>query len=145
MDAFGTDSGGVLTAFGGVADTRERGDLAHPTASPAGSGRRRLRGHPEARLGQVGGVGESGGFPCHDPDAGARLPAGGQLLDPAVVELGRRVAPLLGEHLGEVAPCAQGDAEHPLDHRLVDHRTFLSPAGHDLAAALDAAKATRLP
>ena len=67
-------------------------------------------------LGQVGGVGEAGGVADDDADAGAAVAAGGELLDLAVVEQGRRRALVLGEDLGEVAAGVQGRAEHAADH-----------------------------
>ena len=52
-------------------------------------------------------MGEPGGLTDHHPDAGAAVATRGQLLDPAVVEPGRRTAPVLGEDLGEVAAGSQ--------------------------------------
>ena len=68
------------------------------------------------RLGQVGGVGVAGGLAGDDADAGAPVAAGGQLLDPAVVEAGRGGPLVLDEHLGEVAAGSERGAERPLDH-----------------------------
>ena len=76
---------------------------------------------------------------------GAPLAARGQLLDPAVVEPGRRAAPVLGEHLGELAAGAQRDAEHALHHRLVDHGTPFRPPAAGTRAALARGEATRVP
>ena len=88
------------------------------------SGRRRPRPRPRrARpvVGQVGGVGEAGGLADHDPDAGAAVAARGQLLDPAVVEHGRRRPLVLDEHLGEVAAGAEGGGQRALDDGVVEH------------------------
>ena len=60
----------------------------------------------ESGFAEVGGVGEPGGVAAHDPDPRAPLAPGHELLDLGVVEPRRRQAPILGEHLGEVAAVA---------------------------------------
>ena len=67
----------------------------------------------QAGLGEVGGVGEAGGLARDDPDAGAAVAAAGHLLDPAVVEPGRRRPLVLGVHLGELGAGAYSTGEHP--------------------------------
>ena len=89
----------------------------------------RLRGGLEPALGQVGGVGEAGGVADDDPDAGAAVAPGGQLLDLAVVEPGGRRPPVLDEDLGEVAASAQCGPENALDDRGVEHRGPFTAGG----------------
>ena len=104
-------------------------------AAAAGRGGRGLGGGGEAGLGEVGGVGEAGGVADDDPDAGAPVAAGGELLDLAVVEHGRRRPLVLGEDLGEVAA---GAASAVPSTRLItvffDHGTIadraVRAAGH---------------
>ena len=98
------------------------GDGAGAPSPALGGGRGGLGGGEQAGLGEVGGVGEAGGVAHHDPDAGAAVAARRELLDPAVVEQRRAVAPVLGEDLGEVTARLQGRPEHPLQHRFLDHR-----------------------
>ena len=93
-------------------------------------------------LAQVAGVGETGRLADDHPDAGAPVAARRQVLDPAVVEAGGRAAPVLGEHLGELAAGAQGDAQDRLDHRFVDQRSL--PLGR-VCSALEQVEGTRLP
>ena len=112
----------MVTSLGAGADTWLQRHRPHPAAALAGRGRGRLRRRPQAGLAQVAGVGEAGGLPDHHPDPGAPVAPRGQVLDPAVVQPGGRAAPVLGEHLGELAARAQGDAQHCLDHRFVDQR-----------------------
>ena len=98
-----------------------------PAVGAPGRGRRRVRRLAQARLGQVGGVRVAGGLAPHDPDPGAALAARHQLLDLAVVEAGAGRAPVLGEHLGEVAAAAQGRGEGAFEDGGFDHVTFLPP------------------
>ena len=84
---------------------------------PGGGRRGRLGGRAQAGLGEVGGVGEAGGVARDDADAGAAVAAAGDLLDPAVVEAGRRRALVLDEHLGELAAGAQRRRQHPFRAR----------------------------
>ncbi len=83
--------------------TRPAGRPPRSGCRPRRSGHRRGRlGRPQqSALAQIGGVGEARGLPGDHPDAGPPLAPRGQLLDPAVVEHGRRSRPVLGEHLGE--------------------------------------------
>ena len=103
------------------------GDRARPTAPAAGHGRGRLGRSQQAGLGEVGGVGESGGVPRDHPDAGTALASRGELLDPPVVQQGRRGRPVLGEDLGEVTAVPEGLGEHPLEYRGIDHHSLLAP------------------
>ena len=102
---------------------RPAGDrhLLHaPTAAACGGGCCFGRA-AQAGLGQVGGMGEAGRFPADDADARAPVEPRRQLFDLAVVEAGRRVALVLGEHFGELAAATQGGAEDALEDRLFDH------------------------
>ena len=121
MAALATVSGSTATWLGRAAAWRGEGHLADAAAPGPGRRGRGLGGGAQALLGQVGGVGEAGGLAHHDPDAGAPVAARGQLLDPAVVEQGRRGPLVLDEDLGEVAAGAEGSAERPLDDRFVEH------------------------
>ncbi len=60
-----------------------RSTMRSPSATTAGGGGGRLGRGAQALLGEVGGVGVAGGLAGDDPDAGAAVAAGGQLLDPA--------------------------------------------------------------
>ena len=101
---------------------------AAPTASAAAGHRRGRLGRPqEAPLGQVGRVGEPGGLAGDDPDARSPLAPRRQLLDPAVVQQGRRVGPVLGEDLGELATVPQRLCQHPFEHGGIDHHGLLTP------------------
>ena len=85
---------------------RER-DRAHAAATAARGGRGRVARGEQALGREVGGVREAGGVAAHDAQAGAAIAARHELLDAAVVEAGARRAPILHEHLGEVAAAAQ--------------------------------------
>ena len=103
-------------------------DVGRAAAAAAAGHRRGGLGRPEeAPLAEVGGVGEPGGLPRDHPDAGAPLASRGQLLDPAVVEHGRRIGAVLGEHLGELAAVTQRLRQHPLQHGGIDHHGLLAP------------------
>ena len=110
--AFAT-SAGLHLGRAGVVDLG-RGQRHHPCAAAAipGRGRRGRGRRREPGRRQVGGVREPGGLADDDPDAGAAVAPGRQLLDPAVVEEGRRRALVLGEDLGEVAPGPQRLGQH---------------------------------
>jgi hypothetical protein len=79
----------------------------------------------EATFAEVGGVRVAGGTTPDHADARAPLATGGELLDLAVVEAGRRDAAVLGEHLGEVAATAQRGLQRALQHRFFDQRRLL--------------------
>ena len=66
--------------------------MVTPSVAAPGRGRGRLGRGEQAGLGEVGGVGEAGGLADDDPDAGAPVAAGAELLDLAVVEGGRATA-----------------------------------------------------
>src|SRR5437870_5166259 len=74
----------------------------------------------QAGVAQIGGVGEPGGVAAHDPDPGAALAAGHELLDLGVVETRRCAATILGEHLGEIATVAQRGLQGALEYRFLD-------------------------
>ena len=82
-------------------------------------------------LAEVGGVREAGGLAADDPDAGAALAAGHELLDLGVVEPRRRDPPVLGEHLREVATAREGRVQRALQHCFVDHGDFPSTLNAD--------------
>ena len=82
--------GRSATSLGAGASCRARATSAHAAAAreprpPAASA-----AAAQAGLGQVGGVGEAGGVADDDPDAGAAVAPGAELLDLAVVERRRR-------------------------------------------------------
>ena len=79
----------------------------HTAARAAGRAGRGLRRDAQPVRREVGGVREPGRVAAHDADAGAAFAAGDELLGAAVVEAGARGAPVLDEHLGEVAAVAQ--------------------------------------
>ena len=99
----------------------------HAARRAARSGGRRFCRLAQPALGEVGGVGETGGLAPDDPYAGTAVASRGQLLDLALLERRRRRAPVLGEHLGEVASGAEGHAEHALENGFVDHRSPVLP------------------
>src|SRR5205085_10353194 len=99
----------------------ERRHLDTPGRAPRRR-RRRLRRLAQPVLGEVGGVGETGGLAPDDPDPGTAVAARRELFDLALLERRRGRAPVLGEHLGEIAPRAEGGAEHALEDGFVDHR-----------------------
>ncbi len=66
-------------------------------------GRGRFRGGEQPPFGEVGGVGEPGGFANHDTNPGTPIAARGEFLDATVVEVRRRRCFVLGEDLGEVS------------------------------------------
>ncbi len=122
------DLGRLLDVLG------QHGDLVGPAGvDPAEGDRAVLAGRasrrgggrfgrgPQPGFGQIGGVGESGRLADDDADAGAPVASGAQLLDPAVVEPGRRGPPVLDEDLGEVAARAQRRAENALNYGGVEH------------------------
>lgn len=82
-----------------------------------------LGGHPgggqQARLGEVGGVGEPGGLAGDDADARAAVATGGELLDLAVVETDAGAAPVGGEDLGEVSAGGECGGEDPRENLIV--------------------------
>ena len=121
MLALATSSGSIVDV---VRPARRRAgevDGAVAATAAARRGRGRLGGRPQAGLGQVGGVREPGGLADDDPDAGAAVAPGAELLDLAVVEQGRRGPLVLDEHLGELAPGPHGRAEDALRISRLDH------------------------
>jgi hypothetical protein len=86
---------------------------------------------------------KSGRLTHDDPDAGTSFPPRRELFYPAVVQLGRRAAPVLREDLSKIATPFQGGAEHALHHRFLDHRYSLPPpAQTSWRAALDGRQPT---
>jgi hypothetical protein len=57
-------------------------------------------------------MGEPGRITHHDPDPGAALSAGADVLDAAIVKRDHRATPVLGKNLGELAACGQGLSYH---------------------------------
>ena len=99
-----SSDGAVLAATGSIRGrVARRPPSSCPRAPAPGHGRGRLGRPQQTRLAEIGGVGEAGGLPGHHPDPGPPLPTGRELLDPPVVEHGRRGRAVLGEHLGEIA------------------------------------------
>ena len=66
----------------------EANDVGSPTSLASGSSRG-LGSRDQAGLGQVGGMGVARCFTSNDPDARANVTTGGDLLNFAVVEIGR--------------------------------------------------------
>ncbi len=84
---------------------RLAGQVDHPSAS-ARTPRRGTGGlgcGEQPTLGEIGRVGVPRGLADDDPDPRAPIASGAQLLDLAVIERRRRRAPVLGEHLREIA------------------------------------------
>ena len=69
---------------------------------------------------------EPGRLAANDADARATLTARDELLDAAVVEPDARRAPVLDEHLGEVAAVAQRVFERRTEDFGVDHGPYSS-------------------
>ena len=89
---------------------------AHAPAALAGHRRGGLGRRQQARLAEVGGVGEAGGLAVHDPDPGPPGAARRQFLDLAVVEHGARGRGVLGEHLRHVPAAGQRGGEDAFEH-----------------------------
>ena len=79
----------------------------HTTAHAPGRAGRGLRRDAQPVRREVGRVREPRRVAAHDADPRAPFPAGDELLGAAVVEAGARRAPVLDEHLREVAAVAQ--------------------------------------
>ena len=97
----------------------EGGHVGGALGAPSGGGSG-LGGRLQAGVAQIGGVGEPGGVAAHDPDPGAALAAGHELLDLGVVETRRCAATILGEHLGEIAAVAQRGLQGALEYGFLD-------------------------
>src|SRR5690606_1986461 len=109
-----------------------------------GGGGRGLGGLEETGRGQVGRVGEAGGVAHDHPDPGAPIPAGGEVLDLAVVEHGVGGGSVLHEDLGQVTPGAQGGGEGALDQILVEHTTPSSRQGAGVPTPLTRRRGWRI-
>ena len=121
MRRFSTVSGRIVRSEGwwaacGVSSTTRVPAVSLRAAPAAASAARRK---PVRR--EVGGVREPGRLAPHDADPGAAFPARHELLGAAVVEAGTRGAPVLDEHLGEVAAVAQRVFERRTEHIGFEH------------------------
>jgi hypothetical protein len=97
----------------------QRRDVGGALRTPGRGGGSLGRGL-QARLAQVGGVGEAGGVAPHHADAGAPLAPGDELLDLGVVEARRRAPTVFGEHLREIAAVAQRGLQRALEYGFLD-------------------------
>ncbi|CCM66003.1 hypothetical protein BN381_90074 [Candidatus Microthrix parvicella RN1] len=70
---------------------------------------------------QVGGVGETRGFPHHHPNSGAPVATGGHILHPAVVEDRRGGTSILHEHLGKLGTAGQAGGQNLGQGGLFNH------------------------
>ncbi len=120
LRALATDSGSSPTSCGRRhVPAFEGGHVGGALGAPR-RGRGGLGGRLQAGVAQIGGVGEPGGVTAHDPDPGATLAAGHELLDLGVVETRRCAATILGEHLGEIATVAQRGLQGALEYGFLD-------------------------
>ena len=85
----------------------------------SGRGGRAASRRPSAR--EIGGVREAGRVAAHDADAGAAVAARDELLDLASSNRALDDAPVLDEHLGEVAAAAQCVVQRAFENTLFDH------------------------
>ena len=102
---------------------RRRRERDGPNATATALGRRSCRGRrcAQSGLGQIGGVREAGGLAGDDSDSGAAIPPARHLLDPAVVETGRRRPLVFGVHLRELGSAADGTGKDSLQDITFDH------------------------
>ena len=82
----------------------------------AGGRRCSLRRGAQARLAEVGGVGEARGVALDHAYAGAAVAATGDLLDPAVIQAGHRRALVFDEDFGELSAGSHRRAEDPFEN-----------------------------
>jgi hypothetical protein len=122
LDLLGLGDLGRQDAHRGRVGRRTAGERngTHPaTAAPGrrsgGVGRGR-----EARRREIGRVGEARGVAHDDADAGATVVAGGELFHLAVVQVGRRRAPVLDEDLRERPAAPERGVERGVDHGLFE-------------------------
>ena len=97
-----------------------QGHLATAACSASRCSRCSLSRSQQASFGQVGRVRKTGCTADYNPDPGAPVVAGTDVLDPAVVERNQRPAPVLGEYFGELSSCGQGLTQHPGYDSFVD-------------------------
>ena len=119
--ALPTVSGGMATSLTRWLGWRVSAHDAGTAAALARRGSGGLGRREQPGLAQVGRVGVARGLALDHPDAGAAVPAGGDLLDLAVVQVGRRRPLVLDVDLREVGTGPQTSSEHPLDDVGVDH------------------------
>ena len=108
MSALATPAGSTSTGDGLGGCRRDRATSRTPPPPPRAAPEAASAAASKPSFGQVGCMGKTGGIADHDPDAGSALVARTDVLDPAVVKRDHRAAPVLGEHLRELAACGQG-------------------------------------
>ena len=121
MRRFSTVSGRIVRSEGRWAACGVSSTTRVPAVSLRAARGRGLGRAAQTVRREVGRVGEPGRLAPHDADPGAAFPPRHELLGAAVVEAGARGAPVLDEHLGEVAAVAQRVLERRTEHIGFEH------------------------